>query len=161
MENLQLRNIMPADNAALATIIRDSLKEFNAAKPGTVYFDQTTDRLSDVFATPGSKYFVATINGEIIGGAGIFPTQNLPPATCELVKLYLNSKARGKGVGKMLLAKCEETAVELGYKTVYLETMPELSIAVPLYKKMGYSYLPAALGNSGHSGCDIWMIKNL
>ena len=161
MENLEVRNIMPSDNAALATIIRDSLKEFNAAKPGTVYYDETTDRLSDVFAAAGSKYFVATINGEIIGGAGIFPTQNLPPATCELVKLYLSNKARGKGIGKMLLAKCEESAVEFGYKTIYLETMPELSIAVPLYEKMGYSYLPAALGNSGHCGCDIWMIKNL
>ncbi|MEP6713619.1 MAG: GNAT family N-acetyltransferase [Ferruginibacter sp.] len=161
MENLLVRHIEPSDNTALAIIIRDSLTEFNAAKPGTVYFDETTDRLSELFTSPGSVYFVAIINGEIMGGAGIFPTRNLPGDTCELVKLYLSAKARGKGIGKILLNKCDETAKEMGYKKMYLETMPELSIAVPLYEKMGFQYLPSALGESGHTGCAIWMLKEL
>ncbi|MFZ1305911.1 MAG: GNAT family N-acetyltransferase, partial [Ferruginibacter sp.] len=147
-----------------------TLTEFKANKPGTVYYDDTTDHLSEVFKTTGSIYFVAELDarlndgvgqGEIMGGSGIYPTANLPEGTCELVKLYLSSKARGKGLGKTLLQKCIVAAKEMGYKKIYLETMPELTIAIPMYEKLGFTYLPAAQGSSGHTGCDVWMIKEL
>jgi putative acetyltransferase len=161
VKKLDIRPIAVTDNKILAEIIRNALVEFNAAKPGTVYFDKETDHLYDSFILPNSKYFVALINGEVVGGAGIYPTANLPKDTCELVKLYLHKNARGKGIGKMLMLKCEEAAKAIGFSKIYLETMPELNIAVPLYEKMGYKYLGAALGNSGHCGCNIWMLKNL
>lgn len=156
-----IRSIKPADNLMLAAIIRNSLIEFDAAKPGTVYFDETTDHLWEVFKKKGSRYFVVTIDGMVAGGAGIYPTENLPADTCELVKLYLATSARGKGIGKLLLQQCEEAAIQLGYKNIYLETMPELKIAVPMYEKMGYHYLNHSMGNSGHTGCDIWMLKEI
>jgi putative acetyltransferase len=160
-QSIIIRAISPADDAALAAIIRGTLEEFGAAKPGTVYYDETTDHLSEVFQQKGSTYFVVTIDGLVAGGAGIYPTENLPAGTCELVKLYLSPVARGKGIGKLLMQKCEDAAREIGYQNVYLETMPELKIAVPMYEKMGYRYLTAAMGNSGHTGCDIWMVKGV
>ncbi len=157
-----IRTIKQEDNIALAKIIRDTLKEFNANKPGTVYYDDRTDHLFEEFSrAAGSIYYVAEYDGEIIGGAGIYPTENLPAGTCELVKLYLSSKARGQGLGKELMQKCIAAAKDLGYKKIYLETMPELTIAIPMYEKFGFTYLPAAQGNSGHTGCDVWMIKDL
>ncbi|MBK8608851.1 MAG: GNAT family N-acetyltransferase [Chitinophagaceae bacterium] len=161
MEDILIRTIEPEDNYALAKIIRDSLTEFNANKPGTVYFDETTDHLSDVFTVRNSIYYVAVRGNEIMGGAGIYPTENLPKGTCELVKLYLSPEARGKGLGRLLMEKCMAAAKEMGYQKIYLETMPELIIAVPLYKKLGFVVLPGPQGNSGHTGCDIWMIKDL
>jgi putative acetyltransferase len=161
MEEYIIRTIEPGDNKALAKIIRDSLEEFKANKPGTVYFDETTDHLSEVFKTPGSIYFVVELSGEISGGGGIYPTANLQAGTCELVKLYLAANARGKGVGKLLMQQCIAAAKYLGYKKIYLETMPELTIAIPMYEKMGFTYLQAAQGCSGHTGCDVWMIKDL
>ena len=159
--NLPIRAIWPGDNTALAKIIRNSLEEFNANKPGTVYFDDTTDNLSAVFTVDKSIYFVAEEDGAILGGGGIYPTANLPKGTCELVKLYLSPAARGKGIGKLLMEKCFTAAKDFGYKKMYLETMPELIIAVPMYEKMGFTYLDAPQGNSGHCGCNIWMIKDL
>ena len=161
MHNLLIRTIQPGDNKALAKIIRDTLTEFKANKPGTVYFDHTTDHLSDVFKAKGSIYFVAEWDGVILGGGGIYPTQNLPTGTCELVKLYLSAKARGKGLGNVLLGKCIDAAIALGYNKIYLETMPELTIAIPMYEKSGFTYLSAPQGCSGHGGCDVWMIKDL
>lgn len=156
-----LKKITASDNAALAQIIRSTLEEFGAAKAGTVYFDKTTDCVSDVFKKEGSNYFVAYLKNSLAGGCGFYPTTGLPAHTCELVKLYLTAEARGKGIGKLLMHTCEEEARTQGYKYIYLETMPELNIAVPLYEKMGYHYLPAPLGNSGHCGCSIWMMKEL
>lgn len=140
-------------------IIRKSLLEFKAAKPGTVFYDKTTDCLSEVFFKARSCYYVVLQNELILGGAGIYPTEGLPVDTCELVKFYLAPAGRGQGIGKHLMIICEERAAQLNYKKIYLETMPELIVAVPLYEKMGYRFLKRPLGNSGHTGCDIWMLK--
>jgi putative acetyltransferase len=156
-----IRNLEEKDNAAMAKIIRDTLEEFRANKPGTVYFDPTTDNLSALFETPQSRYFIAEQEGRVVGGAGIYPTKNLPDQTCELVKLYLHQSARGQGLGKLLLQKCIDEALSCGYRKMYLETMPELIIAIPLYEKFGFTYIPSALGESCHTGCDIWMIRDL
>jgi putative acetyltransferase len=160
-DQIVIRPIEPADNIALAKVIRDTLTEFGANKPGTVYFDPTTDALFELFRTPGSIYFVAIINNIIVGGCGIYPTINLPNETCELVKLYLDSSARGTGLGKKLLLQSMQWAKENGYKQVYLESMPELSKAVSIYEKVGFERINQPLGNSGHCGCDIWMTKQL
>ena len=157
---LIIRPIAPGDNAALARAVRDTLAEFGAAKPGTAYYDEATDHLYELFSqTPRSAYFVAEVAGEVLGGAGIFPTENLPTDTVELVKLYLLPAARGRGVGKALIQQCLEAARAAGYARVYLETTAELTQAIPLYERLGFRYLPEALGNSGHFGCQIWMIR--
>ena len=159
---LIIRPIAPGDNAALARAVRDTLAEFGAAKPGTAYYDEATDHLYELFSqTPRSAYFVAELNGEVLGGGGIFPTQGLPADTVELVKLYLLPAARGRGVGKALIAHCFEAARVNSYARVYLETTDELTQAIPLYERLGFTYLSAPLGSSGHFGCQIWMIKSV
>ena len=101
------------------------------------------------------------MDGKVHGCGGIYPTQGLPQGYCELVKLYFDPAVRGKGIGKQLINICMEAALKMGYEYMYLETMPELTIAVPLYEKLGFEYNDAALGNSGHCGCNIWMVKKL
>ncbi|MEO7802292.1 MAG: GNAT family N-acetyltransferase [Ginsengibacter sp.] len=159
--NILICPIKSEDDKALAAIIRASLEEFNAAKPGTVYFDETTDDLTTSFLADRSAYFVATVDKEVVGGGGIYPTKGLPKDTCELVKLYLSPAARGKGLGKMLIEHCIKAAVNNNYKKMYLETMPELITALPLYEKLGFTYIDGPMGNSGHNGCSLWMIKAL
>lgn len=160
-EAIQIRKIQQNDNAALAKIIRSTLAEFGANHPGTVYYDEATDHLFELFQQPLSIYFIATINGEMVGGGGIFPTEGLRENICELVKMYLLPSARGKGIGKMIIENCLQKAAALGYKKVYLETMPELDQAITLYEKFGFQYLTGPLGNSGHFGCSKWMLKQL
>jgi putative acetyltransferase len=156
-----IRTILPEDNEPLARIIRETLTEFKAAKPGTVYFDPATDHLFDLFQKERSRYYVALENNLLVGGGGIYPTEGLPPDTCELVKMYLSPQARGKGLGRKLIEECLAYAKEIGFKRVYLETMPELGQALKAYEKLGFEYLKAPMGNSGHFGCDLWMMKTL
>ncbi|MBW0178269.1 GNAT family N-acetyltransferase [Sediminibacterium sp.] len=162
MEGIIVRHIEPRDNAAMALIIRNALSEFGANKPGTVYYDDSTDHLYELFlAAPLSEYFVAEKDGVLIGGAGIYPTDALPAGTCELVKMYLSPAARGLGLGRSMINRCMEAAKAKGFQQIYLETMPELKKAVSVYEKFGFTYLPGPMGNSGHNGCDIWMIRKL
>ncbi len=161
MNSIIIRPIQPSDNPFLAKIIRTALEEFGANHLGTVYFDESTDHLSDIFLQEKSTYFIAEKEGKILGGGGIYPTEGLPSDTCELVKMYLSNEARGLGIGKQLMQTCLEAAAKQGFSKVYLETMPELTIAIPMYKKFGFTNLSAALGNTGHHGCKIWMLKKL
>ena len=162
IHSILISPIQSSDNIALAQIIRMTLEEFGANHPGTVYFDDTTDHLFELFnATPQSQYLVVKKDGKILGGAGIFPTEGLPKHTCELVKMYLMPEARGTGLGKQMINLCFELAKEKGFKQIYLETMPELKKAIVVYEKFGFSFLKGPMGNSGHNGCAIWMLKTL
>lgn len=156
-----IRTIEPGDNKTLATIVRNALAEFGANKPGTVYFDPTTDALYELFQTPNSIYYVALDDGQMIGGAGIYPSNGLPADTCELVKMYLTPAARGKGIGKLLIEKALTFAQQAGYKKVYIESMPELEKALKVYEQFGFEYLNGPLGNTGHFGCSKWMLKTM
>ena len=158
---ITLRTIQKSDNVALAKIIRDTLTEFDAAKPGTVFFDATTDDLFQLFQTPKSYYYTAYINDKIVGGCGVFPSNGLPNDTCELVKLYLLPEARGTGLGKFLMTTCFDKATALGYDKIYLETMPELKSAVPLYESIGFKYVSKSLTGGEHFGCNLFMLKDL
>ena len=162
MQGITIRPIQPADNPIIAAIIRTALTEFGANVPGTVYFDTSTDHLYELFnAEPQSAYFIAVKDDVIVGGAGIYPTEGLPSKTCELVKMYLSKDARGLGLGRKMIDHCLAIAKQKGFEQIYLETMPELNKAVDVYEKFGFAYLNGPMGNSGHNGCNIWMLKAL
>ena len=127
-DQIRIRTIEQRDNEALAKLIRNTLEEFGANHPGTVYYDQSTDHLFQIFQTPRSIYYVAEYKNEIVGGGGIYPTEGLPADTCELVKMYIHKHVRGIGLGKMLIEKCIAYAKEAGYKNIYLDLpAPQLS----------------------------------
>ncbi|HXB42407.1 MAG TPA: GNAT family N-acetyltransferase [Puia sp.] len=161
MDNVAIRTIMPSDNEPLACIVRSSLVEFGVTRPGTVYYDETTDHLYELFQVPRSIYFVALMNQEIVGGGGIFPSAGLPVHTCELVKMYLKATARGFGLGRLLIEKCIQSARNTGYERIYIESMAELKKALGIYEKFGFRYLEGPMGSTGHFGCDIWMLMEL
>jgi putative acetyltransferase len=158
---MQIRKVQPSDNKTLATIIRNIFIELNIPTEGTVFTDPTTDDLNSLFETDKAVLWVALDGGTVLGCCGVYPTNALPEGCVELVKFYLAPEARGKKIGKALFEKSLESAVELGYKSVYIESFPQFSDAVKMYKKFGFTYLTNPLGNSGHFGCNIWMLKQL
>lgn len=155
-----IRSIAQDDNAEIARIIRACLKEFGADKPGTVYYEESTDHLYEVFREKDSDYFIAEQNGIMLGGGGIFPSPGLPNGTCEMVKMYLLPESRGKGIGVALINKCLDTAKQNGFNTVYIESMLVLDRAIALYESYGFKRLPAPLGNTGHYS-EVWMTKSI
>ncbi len=155
------RKIEHHDNAELSKLIKSTLEEYGANKPGTVYFDNSTDHLYELFEEPNSYYEVALIDGKIVGGCGIFPTHGLPHGYIELVKLYVHRDYRKLGIGKALMNHSIDKAKEFNFTNLYLESMPELKQAVNLYQDLGFTALNQSLGDSGHHSCDIWMVKTL
>jgi putative acetyltransferase len=158
---MKIRQIEQNDNASLAKLIRTVFEEFDLEKEGTVYSDATTDALYSVFLIPKSVYWVSVDNGIVTGGCGIVATDGLPLDCVEIVKFYVSSQARGKGIGKALLQKSIASAREFGYKQLYLESFPKFHTAINMYEKLGFRKIDKALGCSGHFACSVWMVMDL
>lgn len=157
---MMIRQIKPSDNPVLAQIIRASLEEAKLALPGTAYFDASLDNLSEFYlAKPGRCYFVIEEAGQVLGGAGVaeFDSAN---KIAELQKLYLTTEARGQGLSKLLLGKCEQFAQAAGYHELYLESHHNLQVALQLYERMGYRSCQGLAG-SEHSLMDRFFVKEL
>jgi putative acetyltransferase len=161
MESINIRTIIPSDDPVIADIVRATLTEFGMNKAGTAFSDPATDHLSILFDIPGAVYYVAEACGRVIGGAGIHPLDGGDAHVCELQKMYLLPEARGKGLARQLITMCLGYAKQNGYTQCYLETSPELARARKIYEQFGFLYLTAPMGNTGHFGCDSWMLKDL
>jgi putative acetyltransferase len=156
-----IRPVEKKDNLQLAGIIREVFEEHDAPREGTVYSDPTTDNLCELFLKPKSILWVAVSNNEPVGCCGIYPSEGLPADCAELVKFYLSANARGKGIGKELMQKCIRSAIDFGYRQLYLESLPHFEKAIGIYEKEGFVRLNKPLGASEHKTCSIWMLKEL
>lgn len=161
MKEPLIRTIQPEDNIKVAQMIRGVFHDYDARQDGTVYSDPTTDQLFELFQVPNSIFFLIELDGEILGSCGVFPTEGLPAGYAELVKFYVSSSIRGQGFGRQLFQQCESWAKKQGYSNLYLESMDDFISAVKLYEKIGFRWLDAPLGNTGHFGCPIWMEKKI
>ncbi|MCR4746219.1 MAG: GNAT family N-acetyltransferase [Lachnospiraceae bacterium] len=131
-----LREITKADDSAIAVIIRENLEKFGLDIPGTVYFDDGLDHLSELYIND-SHYYIAESEGKVIGGIGFAPFL-LMKDTAELQKLYLSEDAKGSGIGYELVSFIEEKMRAAGFKWAYLETHDNLQAAIHIYSKSNY-----------------------
>ncbi len=161
MVNWLIRAIEKKDNQAVASLIRSVFDEMGIPKVGTAYEDPYLDLMFEEYSKTKSAYFVVENEGEIVGCAGVAPLENGDPEICELQKMYFLPKTRGLGIGAQMMEKCLEQARIFGFEKCYIETMPFMHAAQKLYKKSGFEYLDAPMGNTGHCSCPVWMLKVL
>ncbi|HEU0137499.1 MAG TPA: GNAT family N-acetyltransferase, partial [Flavobacterium sp.] len=88
MHSLNIREIRPQDNAAIAQVIRDVLIEHDVPKIGTAYADPELDHMYEAYVVPNARYFVVELNGKIVGGAGVSKLSDGDNCICELQKMY-------------------------------------------------------------------------
>lgn len=157
---MQIRPIEPGDNAALAEIIRTVMTEFKADPKTTVLGDPTINTMFQNYQEERAAYFVAE-DDMILGGAGIRQLDGFSGNTCELQRMFLLPEARGKGIGKDLIELCIEKARDFKYDKVYLESLGQMASAIALYKSAGFKEIDKPLGNTGHGGCDVFMVLDI
>jgi putative acetyltransferase len=149
-----IRAIAPADDAAVAAIIRTVMPEFGAEGPGFAIMDPEVDGMSASYARPRSAYFVVVENDRVLGGGGVAPLDGGDGDTCELRKMYFLPELRGRGAGKAILERCLAAARGFGFRRCYLETLARMTAARALYARFGFLPLDAPLGKTGHFGCN-------
>lgn len=157
----RFRPIEARDDEALARLIREVMAEFGTVGEGYSVMDAEADGMYEAYTAPRSWYWVLEKDGEVVGGGGIAPLKGAEAEVCELRKMYFRPEARGKGLGKILLGMCLGKARTLGFRTCYLETVPQMEAANALYRKFGFRRLDHRLGNTGHCACQCWYAREL
>jgi putative acetyltransferase len=159
--NYIIRKIEPKDNLKIAAVIRNVFEELDAPKVGTAYADPHLNTLFEVYQKDHEIYFVVEKDEIILGGCGIGNLVDAEFKICELQKMYSAKEARGKGIAKELMHKCLTFAKQVGYDKCYIETLPFMKEAQKLYVKSGFTYINGPMGSTGHTTCDVFMIKDL
>lgn len=158
---LAMRSITPADDPAMAAVIRSVMTEYGACGEGFSIHDAEVDQMAEAYGGARAAYFVVTDGARVVGGGGIAPLDGGDPDVCELKKMYFLPEARGAGMGRALLARCLDAARERGYARCYIETLTAMRAARRLYERAGFTQIDAPMGATGHFSCDAWYVQAL
>lgn len=158
-----LRPIRPADDAAVAAIIREVMTEHGACGAGFAIHDAEVGAMSAAYRGERCRYYVVARAGEIFGGGGFAKLAGTPDAasTCELRKMYFRREARGLGLGRALLDLLLADMQAAGYQRCYLETTATMQAAQRLYRAAGFVPQGSAEGATGHHGCELFYARAL
>ncbi|MCU0989122.1 MAG: GNAT family N-acetyltransferase [Xanthomonadales bacterium] len=160
-QQVLVRPIRPGDNAAVAGIIRQVMTEYGAVGCNFSIADPEVDAMCEAYPAPEAAFYVVERDGRVLGCGGMGPLTGGPPGVCELRKMYFLPELRGAGVGSRLLLLILDAARAAGYDRCYLESLGSMREARRLYLRHGFEVIDAPLGNTGHSGCNSWMVRDL
>ncbi|HEB52176.1 MAG TPA: GNAT family N-acetyltransferase [bacterium] len=158
-----LRPIRPADDAAVADVIRDVMTEHGCTSAGFALHDPEVSAMSAGYRGDDARYYVVEHAGRVLGGAGFARLAGTSAAdgTCELRKMYFRPEARGHGLARRLLALLLDDMRTAGYRRCYLETTSWMARAQHLYRRAGFVEQASPEGATGHHGCDRFFAREL
>ncbi len=93
----------------------------------------------DELRGPEGAYLVGFEGAEVIAGGGL---RRLEDGVAEIKRMFVRPSARSRGVARALLDALEQTAKELGYQKVRLDTGPKQVHGLALYRSAGYVDVP-------------------
>lgn len=99
------------------------------------HYDEEFMHLEDKYGMPDGRLYVAYDKEEL---AGCIALRKIDAERCEMKRLYVREKFRGRQIGKKLVQKIIEDAKEIGYSSMLLDTLPCLESAIKLYANCGF-----------------------
>jgi GNAT superfamily N-acetyltransferase len=99
-------------------------------------FDHELAGLPGDYAPPDGRLLLAEYEGQL---AGCVALHELEAGICEMKRLYLRPRFRGKGLGRVLAERIIAEACTIGYQRMRLDTVePVMKDAVGVYRKLGF-----------------------
>ncbi len=103
-------------------------------------YDEEIEHLEEKYGPPRGRFYVLCVNGAVAGCVGMKP---LDEHCAELKRLYIRPEYRGKRRGEYLTRRILADAKREGYAYVRLDTLPPLTTALELYRRLGFYEIPA------------------
>jgi GNAT superfamily N-acetyltransferase len=152
--------VVPPGEAAALAVLRPYWREVASryyARPVTdAEVEQyMLDDPSDELAPPTGLFLLARAHAEPVGCAGL---ELLPGGVGEVKRVYVAHRARGHGLGRLLMGELERQARAHAVRLLRLDTRKDLVEARALYAAVGYREVPAF--NAGPFA-EVWFAKTL
>ena len=110
---------------------------------------------------PRGRLYLATVDGEPAGVGALKPVS---AEIGELKRMFVRSRYRRRGIGRLILERLIDDARELGYHHMRLETMTYMQEAHELYRSKGFvdaDSFDAEGATFGLAVCELFMVLSL
>ena len=98
-------------------------------------FEEELGNLERVYGLPGGRFLLLRQGGQT---AGCVALRDLGNGVCEMKRLFLRTEFRGKGLGRLCAERIIQTARDMGFVAMRLDTLPIMREAIDLYRSMGF-----------------------
>ena len=118
--------------------IRDLIAEIMARefpKEAATFPTQDLEDISRSYGQLGEAFFVASINGKIVGTVAI---KQEDKRTALLRRLFVDSKYRREKIGSQLVERAIQFCREVGYEELIFKTTSRMADAIKLMRKRGF-----------------------
>ncbi len=131
---MRLRRYRDADREAVWQLHNLAL-EHAGAHGGSGPWDDDLNAIRATYLERGGEFLVG-VEGRRIVAMGALRRRDA--ACAELKRMRVHPAVQRRGLGRRLLRRLEERAVELGYRTLVLDTTMRQQAAQALYRAEGY-----------------------
>ena len=102
-------------------------------------FAQELESLPGEYAPPHGRLILARVGEQYAGGVAL---RRLDAAICELKRFYVRPDFRGRGIGGRLARRGVREGRRLGYRRRRLDTIPAMTVALGIYRSLGFREIP-------------------
>ncbi len=128
-----------------AKMLFEEYAEWLGMDLGFQNFQEELVSMPGKYAGPAGGLLIAKYDGEIAGCGAV---RKLEDGVCEMKRLFVREKFRGKGIGKALAERIVAEARKIGYKKMRLDTDGQRMFkAMAIYKSMGFVEIEAYYHN--------------
>ena len=131
--------IVAVESTAQLTATRELFREYAQALGFSLSFQNFAQELAQLpgdYAPPEGRLLLADFASDTAGCVALHPWE---PGVCEMKRLYVRPRFRGKGLGRFLAETVIAEARKIGYQRMRLDTVEPLMIdAAGLYRKLGF-----------------------
>lgn len=107
-------------------------------------FEEELAKLPGDYARPAGRLTLVFQGDEVVGCGALRP---LASDVCEMKRLYVRPAFRGMGIGGAVIDALINSAREIGYQRMRLDTLPSMAGAIAIYRSLGFREIAAYRAN--------------
>jgi putative acetyltransferase len=148
MNEFTLMEIISVHSAADIEQARELFREYEAWLEVDLCFQNFEKELAQLpgeYAPPDGRLLLVV---EDKTAAGCVALRKIGEDTCEIKRLFLRPRVRGKGFGRQLAEAIIREARQIGYLRMRLDTLPpKMNDAIGLYRALGFKEIEPYYNN--------------
>ena len=141
-------NLIEAQTSEEVEQARQLFKEYAAWLQIDLCFQGFEKELAELpgdYAPPDGRLLLAYDDAQLVGCVAL---RKIGEGVCEMKRLFLRDKFRGKGLGRSLIEAIINEAKQIGYERMRLDTLPpKMDKAIALYRSYGFKEIEPYYNN--------------